>query len=404
MQAPLLPSDEEERLAALRALDILDSDPEDRYDRITQLALRLFEVPIAYVAMVDANRQWFKSCFGLPFTETAREVSFCGHAILEEDVLVIPDATADPRFADNPMVVEPPRVRFYAGRPLRAGDGHKVGTLCLMSQEPREFGEGDRELLEALAGVIERELQLGAAVQLQRQVIEAKRRSDRLLDVVIPVGVALSSRQDFRDLLETLVAGALSISDAEGAALFVRHRDDSLRCELLVLTEGELHEWRPGLESELSGDRAFSLVGSAAEGSSVCWHARERVEGEDDPLLECIRRRWGVAMEASVALPLVGADGRTIGVLQLADTEDPEEGPGAFPAGEVELLEALASLAAAALAGYSREQTLREQIRELELKIDVVERDRQVEEITQSSYFQQLRDKIAAARAVDHDE
>lgn len=115
--APARPTDELERLAALRALHVLDTASEERFDRVTRLVTRLFQVPIAYVSMVDENRQWFKSRIGIAAHETSRDISFCGHAILQDETLVIPDALGDPRFATNPQVTGEPWVRFYAGQP-----------------------------------------------------------------------------------------------------------------------------------------------------------------------------------------------------------------------------------------------------------------------------------------------
>src|SRR5438270_10055720 len=119
MIPPALPADEPERLAALQALHVLDTPPEERFDRITRVARRLFGVPIALISLVDARRQWSKSRQGLDLPEAAREVSFCGHAILGDEVFVVPDARQDPRFAANPLVTSEPHVRFYAGQPLR---------------------------------------------------------------------------------------------------------------------------------------------------------------------------------------------------------------------------------------------------------------------------------------------
>src|ERR1700752_1549332 len=115
MLTPALPADENTRLDTLRALNILDTSPEERFDRLTRLAKRLFGVPIALVNLVDADRQWFKSCVGLSATETPRDISFCGHAILGDDILLVPDAGVDERFHDNPLVTGDPNIRFYAG-------------------------------------------------------------------------------------------------------------------------------------------------------------------------------------------------------------------------------------------------------------------------------------------------
>lgn len=163
MQTPPTPSDERTRLDTLRALNILDTSPEERFDRLTRLAKRLFGVPIALVSLVDENRQWFKSRQGLDACETSRDVSFCGHAILSDEVLLVPDAAIDERFHDNPLVVNDPAIRFYAGCPLRVPNGSRLGTLCLIDREPRDFDEDDLALLRDLARMAEQEL---AAVQL----------------------------------------------------------------------------------------------------------------------------------------------------------------------------------------------------------------------------------------------
>lgn len=171
MLAPDTPANEADRIEALRALDLLDTPPEERFDRITRLALKLFKVPIALVSLIDVNRQWFKSCYGLNVAETGREVSFCAHAILEEKMLVIPDATKDPRFADNPLVIGPPHILFYAGFVLRGQDRHKLGTLCLIDHQPREFGDADRKVLSDLGAMTERELNLTEVAELQKQLL-----------------------------------------------------------------------------------------------------------------------------------------------------------------------------------------------------------------------------------------
>lgn len=163
MLAPQIPSNEEERLNDLRTLSILDTKPEERFDRVTRMAKRIFDVPIALVSLVDANRQWFKSCVGLDASETSRDISFCGHAILGDKVFVINDATQDDRFSDNPLVTDDPNIRFYAGCPLKMANGNKLGTLCIIDQKPRAFSQNDIDTLVDLAAMVESEL---AALQL----------------------------------------------------------------------------------------------------------------------------------------------------------------------------------------------------------------------------------------------
>lgn len=157
VRAPI-PDDESARLVALQALAVLDTPPEERFDRSTRLAAALFNVPVALVSLVDADRQWFKSCFGVEICESSRETSFCAHAIAARALLVIPDALADERFRDNPMVNSGPRVRFYAGAPIRTLDGHLVGTLCILDVRPRDLSEAERGLLIDLAATVESEL------------------------------------------------------------------------------------------------------------------------------------------------------------------------------------------------------------------------------------------------------
>lgn len=158
MKTPDIPHDETMRLRALHSLQILDSPAEARFDRLTRLAQRIFDVPIALISLVDDNRQWFKSHAGLATSETPREISFCGHAILSDDAFIIEDATKDKRFADNPLVPNNPFIRFYAGRPLRHVDGSKLGTLCLIDPTPRTFSDDDIGALNDLAGLVESEL------------------------------------------------------------------------------------------------------------------------------------------------------------------------------------------------------------------------------------------------------
>lgn len=157
-----MPRDEAARIAALRELLILDSEPEEQFDGITAYCASRFDVEIALVTLVDTDRQWFKSACGLDTRETSREVSFCGHAILQDQVLVIPDARADERFHDNPLVTGPPRIRFYAGAPLKAPGGQRVGTLCLISTDPRRLTDEDLAHLRELAAAVSIELDLRA--------------------------------------------------------------------------------------------------------------------------------------------------------------------------------------------------------------------------------------------------
>lgn len=158
-----IPENETERLQALRALNLVEAGGDERFDRYTRIAAALFDVPYALVSIVDDDRQWFKSTYGTEITQTPREVSFCAHAIHHSDVMVVNDALRDSRFGDNPTVVGPPNVRFYAGTPLVLPNGFAIGTLCILDDRPREFSETDRARLADLGGLLEQELARVAA-------------------------------------------------------------------------------------------------------------------------------------------------------------------------------------------------------------------------------------------------
>ncbi|WP_339781143.1 ATP-binding protein [uncultured Marinobacter sp.] len=152
-------SNEEERLSALHHLALMDSPPEQRFDRITTIARALFDVPIALITLVDADRQWFKSSIGTDQTETPRCVSFCAHAVTADSALIVEDATLDDRFRDNPLVTGDMHIRFYAGYPIHAPGGQALGAVCVIDQKPRCFDDNERLLLEQLARMVDEEIQ-----------------------------------------------------------------------------------------------------------------------------------------------------------------------------------------------------------------------------------------------------
>lgn len=154
MQAAPTPSNETERLRALKALSLLDTPAEERFDRVVRFAAEQLDMPIALVSLIDRDRQWFKARFGLDATQTGRDISFCGHAILQDDLFIVEDAQQDARFADNPLVTGDPHVRFYAGAPLSAEGGERIGTLCLIDRVPRTLGAVERAVLEALRTLV----------------------------------------------------------------------------------------------------------------------------------------------------------------------------------------------------------------------------------------------------------
>lgn len=161
MAAAPLPADELARLATLRKYDVLDTPPEQAFDDAVKLASVICGTPIALVTLIDESRQWFKAKIGLDGTETERDHAFCAHAILEpQHVMVVPDATLDPRFVDNPYVTGDPEVRFYAGAPLVSPSGHAMGTLCVIDSAPRAMADDKRDALAAIARTVSAQLEL----------------------------------------------------------------------------------------------------------------------------------------------------------------------------------------------------------------------------------------------------
>ncbi|MDQ5853819.1 MAG: PAS domain S-box protein [Chloroflexota bacterium] len=180
MPAPL-PPDERERLAALRRYAILDTPPEPAFDRITSLATQTFAVPIALVSLVDQGREWIKSAAGVDPHDVTRDLSFCAHTILSDEVMLVPDARQDPRFVDNPFVTGSPGIRFYAAAPLKTPDGMNVGALCLIDRVPRELADDQVAMLVHLAAIVVDELELRlSAVQLKQEIAEREHVAEAL--------------------------------------------------------------------------------------------------------------------------------------------------------------------------------------------------------------------------------
>lgn len=169
MKIAPIPIDEDQRILALQSLNLLDTPAEERFDRITRLAQRIFGVPIALISLVDSDRQWFKSKQGLDASETSRDFAFCAHSILGTDALVVNDATTDDRFFDNPLVTGDPNIRFYAGQPLQTLDGIKIGTFCVLDHVPRELREEDKLALKDLAALVQDEINFTQIVEIQTQ-------------------------------------------------------------------------------------------------------------------------------------------------------------------------------------------------------------------------------------------
>lgn len=174
---PDKPANEKQRLEHLRGYEILDTEPEASFDDLTMLASHVCQTPVALISLIDADRQWFKSKVGIAVSETSRDIAFCASAILQPDVLIVPDASQDERFAENPLVTSEPRIRFYAGATLMT-DGYALGTLCVLDRVPRELTAEQLEALRALRRQVLAQLELRSNLKRLKQSLAARDRAE----------------------------------------------------------------------------------------------------------------------------------------------------------------------------------------------------------------------------------
>ena len=169
-----MPANDAERVRSLHAYKILDTKPEERFDELTRLAALICGVPISLISLIDTDRQWFKSRFGLNLQETPRAQAFCTHAIMQPEMFVVPDASKDARFAQNPLVTGDLHIRFYAGTPLAARDGHVLGTLCVIDREPHTLTETQKEALKIVGRLVIANIELRSDLQELREALAAE--------------------------------------------------------------------------------------------------------------------------------------------------------------------------------------------------------------------------------------
>ena len=243
------PANDAERIAALEALDILDTPPDPKLDVITDLATDMFKVPVSLVSLVDEHRQWFKSNCGLTgVSETAREVAFCDHAIRNDHVMVVENALEDPRFKENALVTGDPLIRFYAGCPLILPSGHAIGTLCLIDFKPRTLSESEEKRLIDLAsivmGLIENHDLTRETTAIAKRLRETR---DQLRLVLDNVPARIWYKDDKNTIIHANRAALESVnlsdpSEVEGrptAEIFPEMADKYLADDLEVIRRGE---------------------------------------------------------------------------------------------------------------------------------------------------------------------
>jgi signal transduction histidine kinase len=328
---------EQERLAALRSYDVLDTSPEPAFDELTLLARALCDVPIALVSLVDENRQWFKSCFGLETHETPRALAFCAHTIQRDTPMIVPDARKDPRFADNPLVTESPNILFYAGFPLIDRDGAALGTLCVIDTKPRTLTEAQHNALGVLAHQVVAQLHL--------------RRVDAALRQQL-------ARDSFLAEAGTLLAASLDIDETlQAVANLAVPRIADLCSIMRVEADGTLHRVAESaiekpLEAEVQGLRdagesaSLAMRHAIAEKKTVLftdyrkWLA-DRLPADDS--YRVVVERLGV--RSAIIAPLTIA-GRIRGMLNVAVMQRTGR---KYDANAVVTMEGLAQQAAMAL-------------------------------------------------------
>jgi len=291
MQAPSFPENENERMAALHSARILDTPHEELFDRITRLVAHTLDVPIALISLIDGERQWFKSKIGIDATETPRDVSFCGHALLGSEEFIIQDAKEDLRFFDNPFVTGPTNIRFYAGIPLRSIEGYPLGTLCSIDHIPRNLTDAQLAILHDLAHTAEELIQ-------QRQLAFSAQQLLRSLE---------EREARYRHLIERSPDAFLIHTD--GILTFINNAG-------LVLLGAEVHE-------QLIGTSIMNVVTPEYLDIAKQRFVNSVVDGLDTPLLE---QEWfrldgsRVFVEAT-SIPFKTGDTRAVQVIARDITE-----------------------------------------------------------------------------------
>lgn len=294
---PPIPPDEEQRLRSLRELGLLDSEAEERFDRITRLVQRILDVPMSAITLIDEDRQWFKSRQGLDYAEGPREEAFCAHAVAQDQTLYVPDALEDERFAENPAVLENPNVRSYAGAQIHAPDGATIGTLCAIDSRPRELSDEDLQALEDLARMAEKEIEALELAQTDPLTGLANRRG------LLAVGsqmLSVAERMRFpAELLYLDVDGLKPVNDDLG-----HDQGDRLLTDVAELLTDTFRE--SDVIARLGGDEFCALLsGTAAAGAE---NAIVRLQGAIDQHNDASGRPYQVSISVGHAGFEAGTD------------------------------------------------------------------------------------------------
>ena len=312
-------ANEAARLKALHAYHILDTDPEQAFDDLTLLASQVCGTPIALITLVDEKRQWFKSRVGIDVTQTERSISFCAHAIEQPGLFVVPDTLSDRRFRENPLVVNDPHIRFYAGAPLLTRDGDPLGTICVIDSMPRTLTEGQRAALNALRRQAEAQLELRRKLDELRVAIDGLEKLGGLLpycstcalNIVIPADPAAMTTVG--DGVTELLSGKgwpeaevmkVELALQEGLANAIRHgckndRTKNVQCSVTFDAAGEvvivIRDPGPGFKVDqvpnpLEGD---NILKASGRGVFLINELMDTVEFSDEGRRVMMRKKVG---------------------------------------------------------------------------------------------------------------
>ncbi|MDR5900363.1 ATP-binding protein [Halomonas vilamensis] len=270
MQPPNFPEDELERLAALHAQGLLDTSAEERFDRLTRIAQQALGVSTVLVSLIDSDRQWFKSRQGLAASETPRNISFCGHAILGRALFEVPNALEDTRFHDNPLVTGAPFIRFYAGMPLYTPSGYALGTLCLLDPTPRELDNSERQLLTDLAACVEAEINQQAIDQVRERAEQMKGEFVSMVSHELRTPLTSIS-----GALGLVTSGVLGTFSAEANQMLAIAHSNSKRLTFLINDLLDMEKLSAGkMRFDLKPEPLAPLVYQAVE--ALATYGRER--------------------------------------------------------------------------------------------------------------------------------
>ncbi|MCL1471240.1 ATP-binding protein [Argonema antarcticum] len=323
-----LPPNEVERLEALRRYNVLDTPPEESFDRITTLAARLFDVPIALVSLVDQFRAWFKSSYGFEGREVSREDTICSFAVLANDVFVVPDTRKDPRFACIPAALTEPGVRFYAGATLVTQDGFNLGTLCILDTKPHDdFSAEQRSTLADLAAMVVDELELRLA---SRQIIHLNAALQE-----VSQGVSAATGKAFFSSLVQHLTKALGV-------------DNAFICELVDKDTETVKTIAVCLEGQIVDNFEYclrnTLCSDVIKQRKICCYPRE-VQAQF-PQANLLRK---MEIESYIAVPLFSSTGMPLGLLGIMDAK---------PLANIQLAESLLTIFATRVAAELERQQL----------------------------------------------